>query len=98
MIHFREESAADIPAIREVIVEAFERDDEARLVDRLRQYGGSLLSIIAVAGTRVVGHIMYSPVTVGNISGAGLAPLCVLPECHRQGIGSALVAQGNQKL
>jgi putative acetyltransferase len=48
---------------------------------------------------QVVGHIMYSPVSVGiDVTGAALGPMAVLPEYQRQGIGSQLVEAGNQKL
>jgi putative acetyltransferase len=47
---------------------------------------------------KLIGHIMYSPVTVGDATGAGLAPLAVLPEHQRCGIGSELVRVGNQRL
>ena len=57
-----------------------------------------MLSLVATLNGRVVGHIMYSPLSVGEVTGAGLGPLAVLPEHQRQGIGSTLVRAGNQKL
>ena len=47
---------------------------------------------------RVVGHIMYSPLSIGEVTGAGLGPMAVLPAYQRQGIGSRLVRAGNRKL
>jgi putative acetyltransferase len=42
---------------------------------------------------------MYSPLSVGgNITGAALGPMAVLPERQRQRIGSKLIEAGNQKL
>lgn len=41
---------------------------------------------------------MYSPAAVGEVSGAALGPMAVLPEYQRQGIGSELVEAGNRKL
>jgi putative acetyltransferase len=53
---------------------------------------------VAVDGGRIVGHILFSPITVETnhqgIKGMGLAPMAVLPERQRQGIGSALVREG----
>jgi putative acetyltransferase len=47
---------------------------------------------------RVVGHILFSPVTVAeapeNFRGVGLAPLSVLPEFQNRGIGSRLIREG----
>jgi putative acetyltransferase len=67
-------------------------------VDALRANGVALLSLVAVRNDRVVGHILYSPVHIGLVAGAGLGPMAVLPEFQRQGIGSHLVAAGTQRL
>ncbi|HKR14845.1 MAG TPA: N-acetyltransferase [Pyrinomonadaceae bacterium] len=98
MFEIREELPADIPAIRNVNQQAFGQDQEGRIVDALRANGAALLSLVAVVDGQVVGHIMYSPASIGEVSGAGLAPMAVLPEYQRQGIGSQLVETGNQKL
>src|SRR5262249_13191082 len=55
-------------------------------------------SMVAVVSGRVVGHILYSPASIGNVTGAALAPMSVLPARQRQGIGSALVEAGNRHL
>ncbi|HEU4334620.1 MAG TPA: N-acetyltransferase [Candidatus Eisenbacteria bacterium] len=98
----REETPEDIPAIHEVNEAAFGRPDEALLVDRLRANGAVLLSLVAIAGERVVGHILYSPVTLGErdapLDGAGLGPMAVLPEDQRGGIGGRLVAEGTRRM
>lgn len=98
MIEIREELTTDIPAIRDVNQQAFAQDQEGRIVDTLRSNGAALLSLVAVANGEVVGHIMYSPASVGQVMGAALGPMAVLPEYQRQGIGSQLVEAGNQKL
>jgi putative acetyltransferase len=98
MIEIREERTTDIPAIREVNLQAFGQGQEGRIVDALRSNGAALLSLVAVVNDEVVGHIMYSPAAIDHVTGAGLAPMAVLPEYQRQGIGSQLVETGNQKL
>lgn len=98
MIEIREELATDIPAIREVNRQAFAQEQEGRIVDALRSNGAALVSLVAVVNGEVVGHIMYSPASVREVSGAGLGPMAVLPEYQRQGIGSQLVEAGNEKL
>jgi len=57
-----------------------------------------LLSLVATVNGRVVGHVLYSPASIGEVVGTALGPMAVLPEHQRQGIGSKLVETGNQKL
>jgi putative acetyltransferase len=97
MLEIREEATADRSAIREVVSRSC-GPREADLVDRLRANGASLLSLVAVADGKIVGHIFYSPASVGNVRGAALAPMGVAPEYQRRGIGSRLVESGNQVL
>jgi putative acetyltransferase len=95
----REERSADAPAIREVNKRAFGQDQEGKIVDTLRSNGAALLSLVATLDDRVVGHIMYSPISVdSNTVGAALGPMAVLPEHQRQGVGSKLVEAGNRKI
>lgn len=99
MIQIQEERPDDIPAIRDVNRQAFGQDQEGNIVDALRSNGGCLLSLVAKLDDCLVGHIMYSPLSVGGeITGAALGPMAVLPEYQRRGIGSQLVETGNNKL
>jgi len=100
-ITIRPETAGDAPKIHRVVQAAFrdvpESDgSEPELVDRLRRDGDLALSLVAEDGERIVGHIAFSPVTIdGEASGwFGLAPVSVLPEVQRMGIGSALIRRG----
>ena len=94
----REEHAGDVAAIRDVHDRAFGRAGEGQLVDALRAGGATLLSLVAVAEDQIVGHIFYSPASIGEIRGAGLAPVGVLPEHQRRGLGHALIEAGNQRI
>lgn len=98
MVEIREEQPDDVPAIREVNRHAFGQDAEGALVDALRGSGAALLSLVAVLDGGVVGHIMFSPVRVGDVTGAALAPMAVLPGPQRGGIGSQLVRPGIRRL
>ena len=91
----RSEQPGDFAAIRAVHASEFPSDAEGRLVDSLRATGRLSVSLVAVDGTRVVGHIAFSPVSVGGAtSGLGLAPLAVSPLHQGKGIGSQLVREG----
>lgn len=98
LIEIREERPDDLAAIRDVNKHAFGQDQEGNIVDALRSNGAALLSLVATANDPVIGHIMYSPATFGDVTGAALGPMSVLPEHQRQGVGSKLVSAGNQKL
>ncbi len=98
LIEIRKEQPGDISAIRDVNRGAFGQDQEGNIVDALRANGAVTLSLVATLNGRVVGHIMYSPLHVGDVIGAGLGPVAVLPEHQRQDIGTKLVETGNRKL
>lgn len=93
-----EQTAADFAAIRDVNIRAFGQRQEADIVDALRANGAASLSLVAAIGAGIVGHVMYSPVQIGQLEGVGLGPMAVLPEYQRKGIGSALVQTGNRRL
>jgi hypothetical protein len=56
----RNEQLEDRAAIRDVLIAAFPRQDEADLVDRLRSDGDSELSLVAIEADAIVGHILFS--------------------------------------
>ena len=99
MIEVRPETPDDVASIREVNTRAFGQEQEANIVDALRANGAAAVSLVATLDGRVVGHILYSPVTLGDrIRGAALGPMAVLPDCQRQGIGVRLVEAGNRRI
>lgn len=95
----RPETPADTAAIRAVLRGAFGRDAEADLVERLRTAGDLVLALIAESEAKgVLGYVAFARLALqaGDLSdhAAGLAPLAVVPEHQRCGIGTALVRQG----
>jgi putative acetyltransferase len=85
------------------IHEAFGRADEADLVDKLRADGHALLSLVAELDAGLVGHILFSRMWIKSRTGAlvpavALAPVAVLPEYQRKGIGGRLIRHGLQLL
>ena len=93
----RPERAADTSEVRRVHELAFGQPLEADLVDRLREACVDALSLVAEDDV-VVGHVLFTPVIVESagrrVVGMGLAPMAVLPDRQRQGIGSQLVTRG----
>jgi putative acetyltransferase len=97
MRFIRAERPEDTPLIRDVISAAFETAAEADLVDVLRQQARPIVSLVALERDAVVGHILFSSVTVSShqdVRMMGLAPLAVVPGRQRTGIGSELVRAG----
>ena len=93
----RPETEKDKTVIQEINQSAFETFAEAILVDTLREQCHPIISLIAEEDREVVGHIMFSPVTLrgaSNLKIMGLAPMAVLPNYQRKGIGSTLVQAG----
>jgi putative acetyltransferase len=98
----RDAQLRDHLQIREVNEAAFERSDEADLVDRLREEGAILLSFVAELDSQIVGHILFSRMSIETAQGAlpavCLAPMAVRPSHQGRGIGSHLVRHGLAEL
>jgi putative acetyltransferase len=60
----RSERPADWQEIRAVNLAAFETSIEADLVDALRRYAEPIISLVAEDDGRLIGHILFSPVTL----------------------------------
>ncbi|WAC04758.1 MAG: N-acetyltransferase [Methanoregula sp.] len=99
-ITIRPEIPADIPAIFNVNLRAFGQPAEAELVNALRREGDFIpeLSMVAVDGGIIAGHILFPPISIdspaGRVPALALAPMAVLPEYQHRGIGSQLVRHG----
>jgi len=93
----RLEEKKDRTAVHSVNVAAFSRSAEAQLVDALREQARSYVSLVAEDSGIVIGHIMFSPVSLSGhpaLSIMGLGPMAVSPAHQRRGVGSALVRAG----
>jgi len=93
----RAEEEDDLAAVRAVNVSAFATPSEANLVDALREEALPVVSLVAERDGAVVGHIMFSQVSLSGHPGVmvmGLGPMAVAPEYQREGVGSELVRAG----
>ncbi len=86
------------PAVLELNRLAFKGDEESRLIKKLADDASILASFVAVDGSVVVGHILFSPLYVmadgKRVDAVALAPMCVAPSRQKQGIGTLLVEHG----
>jgi putative acetyltransferase len=96
-VTIRTERPDDVAQIRAVNLAAFDTHTEATLVDLLRAAAHPIISLVAERDDEIVGHILFSPVTLSchpDLPAMGLAPMAVTPSRQRQGLGSLLVARG----
>jgi putative acetyltransferase len=104
-ISIRPEQAADQAVIYDITRSAFAHmpyagGDEEDLVNRLRDGGALALSLVALQGEEVVGHIAFSSAFAGDGSAGwyALGPVSVLPDRQSQGIGGHLIMAGISRL
>lgn len=101
MIYIRSETILDYDSIRNVNIQAFKQENEAKLVDAIRNSIYFIPELSLVAETKkgeIVGHILFSEIFIENDQQEwhtiGLAPMAVLPSHQNEGIGSLLVEEG----
>lgn len=102
-MQIRQETSKDYNEVYNLVKEAFataeHRDgNEQDLVVALRKGEAFIpeLSLVAEKDGRIVGHILFTKAKVGEDTVLVLAPLSILPEFQKQGIGSALIKEGHK--
>lgn len=96
----RAERQGDYAAVYALNAAAFETPAEAGLVNTLREQANPCISLVAEQDGLITGHILFTPASLSSdpaLNIMGLAPMAVLPERQRQGIGSQLVRAGLQR-
>lgn len=98
MVEIRRETKEDCEEIYNVVKRAFETakhsdGNEHELVSALRKSSVYIpeLSLAAVRDGKIAGYIMLTKIKIGGYEELALAPLAVLPEYQRQGIGAGLI-------
>ena len=104
MLQIRQETPNDYAAVYHIVKTAFstaEHSDgnEHELVAALRASSQFVpeLSLVAEDNGKIIGHIMFTEAKVGKSTQLALAPLSVLPEYQRQGVGTALIQAGHKR-
>lgn len=104
-VKIRVEKNSDHSRIESLTYQAFENHPhhapgasptEHLIVNKLRENGALSLSLVAEDDAEIVGHIAFSPVTIGGEAGNwyGLGPVSVLPNRQGERIGSQLIEAG----
>ena len=100
LINIRKETENDFKGIKSVNDEAFEQGNEGGLVESLRKNEKyvSDLSLVAEIDGAIVGHILFFPIKIisqkEEYEVLSLAPMSVLPNYQKMGIGSKLIEYG----
>ena len=104
MLIIRQENKNDYEEVYNVIKTAFETAEhsdgnEQDLVVALRKSDNFIpeLSLVAVMDNKIVGYILFTKIKIGKQEELALAPLGVLPEYQKHGIGRTLIQEGNKK-
>jgi predicted N-acetyltransferase YhbS len=96
----RTENKQDFDSVYELNLQAFKQIEEPELVDKLRESDRFIpeLSLVALIGKRVVGYILFTKIFIQsegiNKESLALAPMAVLPEMQKEGVGKELIRFG----
>jgi|SRR5690606_19955883 len=99
----RQEQHQDSEAVYNINKQAFAQEAEAKLVDSLRNSDAFVpeLSLVAELDNQIVGHILFTKIKIVNnatsYESLALAPMAVLEDYQKQGIGGALIREGLQR-
>lgn len=102
-IKIRAEHKTDYQQVYKVHQKAFGQEEEGQIVEKIRKSDGFVpeLSLVAEIDGAVVGHILFSKIHIetkhGNKESLSLAPMAVLPDFQKQGIGGKMIKAGIKK-
>lgn len=102
----REAREQDLQHLLDVERQAFGRDEGTEIVELVSNLlndptAKPLLSLLALDGKQVIGHILFTRARIADnehIASALLAPLAVVPDFQKRGVGGSLIAEGLKML
>lgn len=96
----RDSAHSDDDTILALYPGAFPDEDLVPLVQKLLNDTSNVVSLVATIDSRIAGHVAFTHGRIPGheVSAALLGPLAVSPPLQNQGIGSALVRDGLQRL
>lgn len=99
-IEIRESQPDDLAAIEKLYPDAFPDEDLLPLVRELLREDAIVLSLVGMADEALVGHVIFTDCSLAGRpdKAALLGPLAVASVRQRQGVGSAIVRAGLQRL
>jgi len=106
-VNIRQERKEDHQTVHDLVERAFRNEEvsdhtEQFLVNNLRKSDAFIpqLSLVATSDDKVIGHILLTKIKIkgkhGNCDALALAPVSVLPEYHKMGIGSNLIHEAHR--
>ena len=101
-IRIRQEVKEDYKRVYEINKMAFGQENESKLIEKIRRGSCfvSELSLVAEKDNEIVGHILFSKIKIvadSEFESLALAPMAVIPELQKQGIGGKLIKKGIEK-
>lgn len=104
-IVIRDQAPADFAAVHQLVIAAFRTlpvasGTEQFIMDALWRSGAAAVALVAEDGGAIIGQVAFSKVLIGgrDVDWHGCGPLSVAPARHKQGIGSALMRTGLDRL
>lgn len=103
-IAIRDASPEDRPTVLALVAEAFAGNktggaEEVDVVTRTWEIDNpEAVELVACDGDTLVGHVLAVPGHVGDRAVPAIAPLCVHPSRHAEGIGGALMSAALDRL
>jgi predicted N-acetyltransferase YhbS len=103
----RESCLSDRPLIESVHMQAFGEQQGGEIAALVHELcddttAAPILSLVAVENERIIGHVLFTKATLRqaskNISARILAPLAVVPDAQKKGIGGMLIEEGLDQL